>query len=123
MFLKYATKTTDAGVTVFGPLHGAAFLAYVVVTVLVSVDQAWGWRRTVVGLLAAVPPLATLPFDWWVERRRGLSDRWRLRAVASATGVERPVHLAVRHPLLGMATGLGVVAGLFGLALLAGPPA
>lgn len=123
MYLKYVPETTDAGVRVFGPLHGAAFLAYVVVTVLVAVDQAWSKRRALVALLASVPPLATLVFDWWLERRRGLNHRWRLRAVTSASGVERPVHLAVRHPLLGAATGLGVVAGLFGLALLVGPPA
>jgi integral membrane protein len=122
MYLKYVPETTEVGVKVFGPLHGAAFLAYLVVTVLVAVDQAWGKGRTALGLLAAVPPLTTLLFDWWVERKRGLNVRWRLRVATPATRVERPVSLLVRHPFLGALSGLGVVLGLFGLAMTAGPP-
>jgi hypothetical protein len=34
MYLKYVSGTTDLGVWLFGRLHGLAFLAYVVVTVL-----------------------------------------------------------------------------------------
>ncbi|WP_397420170.1 DUF3817 domain-containing protein [Pseudohongiella nitratireducens] len=34
MFLKYATATTELGVWLFGRLHGAAFLFYVVIAIL-----------------------------------------------------------------------------------------
>jgi integral membrane protein len=122
MYLKYVPETTEVGVKVFGPLHGAAFLAYLVVTLVVAVDQVWSRGRTTVGLLAAVPPLTTLLFDWWVERKHGLNVRWRLRVATPATRVERPVSLVVRHPFLGVLSGLGVVLGLFGLAMAAGPP-
>lgn len=122
MYFKYVPESGDAGVRIFGPLHGAAFLAYLVATTLVAVDQAWSKGRTIVGYLASVPPLMTLPFEWWVERRRGLNYRWRLRVATPATAVERPVHFVVNHPFLGILNGVGVVAVLFVVALLVGPP-
>lgn len=122
MYFKYVPESGDAGVRLFGPLHGAAFLGYVVATCLVAVDQAWGRGRTTVALLASVPPLMTLPFEWWVERRRGLNVRWRLGAATPATTVERPVHFVVNHPVRGILVGVVVVAVLFVVALLVGPP-
>ena len=38
MFVKYVPATTEVGVTVFGPLHGIAFIAYCLATVVVGVD-------------------------------------------------------------------------------------
>ncbi|MEO6518856.1 MAG: DUF3817 domain-containing protein, partial [Pseudoxanthomonas sp.] len=34
MWFKYGAGTTDLGVRIFGPLHGAAFVFYVAVTAL-----------------------------------------------------------------------------------------
>src|SRR5699024_1890214 len=39
MLLKYALQVTEVGVRIGGSLHGFVFLSYVVVTVLVAVDQ------------------------------------------------------------------------------------
>src|SRR5690606_12939990 len=61
MVLKYGTGTTDLGVRVFGLVHGVAFIAYGVTTLVVAVDQRWSLRRTVAGLACAVPPFATVP--------------------------------------------------------------
>ncbi|SKC58279.1 DUF3817 domain-containing protein [Krasilnikoviella flava] len=74
MFLKYVTETTEAGVWLFGRLHGAAFVAYVVIALVVAVKLRWGWFRTLVALAAAVPPLTTLLADWWLRRTGHLSD-------------------------------------------------
>jgi len=73
MFLKYVTQTTEAGVWLFGRLHGAAFVAYVVITVVVAVLQRWGWFRTLVALAAAVPPLTTPFAERWLRRGGHLS--------------------------------------------------
>jgi len=41
MYLKYhAAEPTTAGVALFGPVHGVAFMVYVVVTVLAAVSCA-----------------------------------------------------------------------------------
>lgn len=86
MVLKHGTATTELGVTVFGPVHGVVFLAYVLGTVLVAVDQRWPWRTSLVALAAGVPPFATV----WVERRLARAGRlggaWRL-----APGGDDPV--------------------------------
>jgi len=74
MFLKYVTETTEAGVWLFGRLHGAAFVAYVVVALVAAVKLRWGWFRTLVALAAAVPPLTTLLAEWWLRRTGHLSD-------------------------------------------------
>src|SRR5690606_26156654 len=55
MFLKYVTGTTDLGVWLFGRLHGAAFLLYVVVAVVAGMRLRWPMWALLVALLAAVP--------------------------------------------------------------------
>ncbi|MFE1783661.1 DUF3817 domain-containing protein [Streptomyces sp. NPDC059506] len=74
MYVKYVPETTELGVRIFGSLHGAAFVVYVAVTVLVAVRLKWPLRWTVLCALAAsVPPFATVVFEAWA-RRRGLLD-------------------------------------------------
>lgn len=71
MLLKYGTQTTELGVWLFGRLHGLAFLFYVVASVHAGVRQRWPLWALLLALLAAVPPLVTVPLEWWF-RRRGL---------------------------------------------------
>ena len=71
MWLKYGAGVTDAGVWLFGRLHGAAFLFYVVATLVAATRQRWPGWALLLGLLAAIPPLVTVPLEWWY-RRKGL---------------------------------------------------
>lgn len=71
MFLKYGTETTEAGVWLFGRLHGFAFLVYFVVAIVAGISLRWPWWATLLAALAAVPPLVTFPLEIWF-RRRGL---------------------------------------------------
>jgi len=123
MFLKYVTETTELGVRFGGMAHGVVFVAYVLTTVLVAVDQRWSTRRTLLGLAAAVPPFVTIPFDRYAERSGSLGERWRLTTESPGGALERPVAWLLRNPARGLATGLVAVAALTGLALLVGPPA
>ena len=75
MYLKYVTESTDVGVAVFGALHGAAFMIYVGVTVTAAWRLRWSVKVALIGLAAGVPPLATLPFEWWARRAALLSPR------------------------------------------------
>lgn len=68
MLLKYGTQTTDVGVWLFGRLHGAAFLFYVIVTLLSAMRLRWPWWAWTLALLAAVPPLVTVPLEAWFRR-------------------------------------------------------
>ena len=71
MWLKYGLQATDTGVWLFGRLHGAAFLFYLVATVLAGARLRWPGWALLLALLAAVPPLVTVPLEFWY-RRRGL---------------------------------------------------
>lgn len=68
MYFKYFTEFGELGVQVFGPLHGGIFLAYLLLTLLVSRAMRWRRRTTVAGLACSVPPFATLAFEIWVQR-------------------------------------------------------
>ncbi len=122
MFLKYVTETTELGVRIGGMLHGIVFVGYLVTTVVVAVDARWSARRTIVGLLAAIPPFFTIWFDVVSERQGALPSRWRLTETEPAGVRERLVAWLVRKPVQGVAVGLVAVAVLTGAALLVGPP-
>lgn len=68
MFLKYVTGTTEAGVWLFGRLHGGAFMVYVVVTLLAAWKLRWSWWVALVALAASIPPLVTIPLEIWLRR-------------------------------------------------------
>jgi integral membrane protein len=123
MFLKYVTETTELGVRVFGMVHGVVFIAYCLVTVLVTIDQRWPVSRLALGLVAAVPPFATVPFDRYAERAGLLGDAWRLRSEDPAGPLEKLTAWLLRRPAQGALVALVAVAGLTGIALVVGPPA
>ena len=74
MFLKYVTETTEAGVWLFGRLHGGAFVLFVAVALFAAVRLRWGWFRALVALAASVLPLTTLPAEWWLRRTGYLAE-------------------------------------------------
>jgi integral membrane protein len=123
MFLKYVTRTTELGVQVFGMVHGVVFIAYCLATGLLWVDQRWPVSRLALGLLAAVPPFATVPFERYARRSGLLGDTWRLRTEPPTGLLERVAAWLVRRPAQGALVGLLAVLGLTGVALVAGPPA
>jgi integral membrane protein len=67
MLFKYLIVGNEIGVQVFGPIHGALFVGYVVVTLLAA--RTFGWRlpSTLLGLACSIPPFATL---WFEHRQR-----------------------------------------------------
>jgi integral membrane protein len=80
MYLKYVPRTTELGVHVFGPIHGAVFVAYVVVALLTSRVLRWSPRTTVLALICSIPPLATV----WFERLATRNDRLPRQQVVPA---------------------------------------
>lgn len=68
MLFKYVVVHDEIGVQVFGPIHGVLFLVYLVVTVVAARTLGWGRWALALGLVASVPPLATLAFERWATR-------------------------------------------------------
>lgn len=68
MYFKYLGSGSELGVQIFGPLHGGAFIVYVLVALVAAYRLHWGAWPTLVALAASVPPLGTLPADWWLHR-------------------------------------------------------
>lgn len=91
MWFKYLTDAGDLGVRIFGPVHGAIFLAYVALTLLVSRALKWGPWVTLVALACSIPPFATAIFEVWALRTGRLGPG-RLDTAGTATG--RPTTLA-----------------------------
>ena len=61
-------RTADAeiGVTVLGPLHGALFIAYVLLALNLRPDQGWSTKTTLLILLGAVIPFGGYVVDRWL---------------------------------------------------------
>ncbi|GGA65704.1 hypothetical protein GCM10011490_15460 [Pseudoclavibacter endophyticus] len=83
MLVKYGFDGTGMIVTIGGSLHGAVFIAYLFCGFIVGVNQRFSWLMCALVLLAAIPPFATLLFDWWAERRGLLEGDWRPRTRVS----------------------------------------
>lgn len=118
-----ATSTTNI-VSIAGGLHGFVFLCYAAVTVFVWVNQKWRLPLGLTGLLLAVVPFATVPFELWVDRRGLLSGGWRL-----APGGEEPKGFVehvqawvLRHLLLSILLLVLFLVALYMTLLWLGPP-
>ena len=76
MYFKYVPETTELGVKIFGPLHGGVFMLYGVVAILAAVRLKWSFFwTTVLALVAAVPPFATVVFEVWARRSGRLTPQ------------------------------------------------
>lgn len=71
MAVKYGPPANEIGVHVFGPIHGALFVVYGLLVLVVARLRRWSPLTTLVALACAVPPFATVVFERRA-RRRGL---------------------------------------------------
>ena len=78
MFFKWVVgaEPTDLqlGVQVMGPIHGAVFLGYVLVSLLVARPLAWNSKTIFLALLASIPPFGSVIFERWAARRGELAE-------------------------------------------------
>ncbi len=122
MVLKYGLDAGDWGVRIGGGVHGFVFLAYLVVTTVVAVNQRWSAGALVLGWASAVVPYATVPFEVAVARRGMLDGDWRRSADGRSGFWDRLLFFVVRRPLLAVVIGVVAVALVFVVLLAAGPP-
>ncbi|XAS69002.1 DUF3817 domain-containing protein [Micrococcaceae bacterium Sec5.7] len=63
MFFKWIARTTELGVEIAGPIHGAIFIGYGVATLILWRLQRWPFAVALFAGLSAVVPFATLLFE------------------------------------------------------------
>lgn len=119
-----ATGVTDAVVPVAGGLHGFVFLTYCVVTVFTWVNQRWRASTGILGLVLAVVPFATVPFEIVLDRRGLLTGPWRLRPGGEDPSgfVEHAQAWVLRRPWSSVGILVLAVAIVFVVLLWLGPP-
>jgi integral membrane protein len=111
--------------TIIGGIHGAVFLGYAVTSAVVGVNQRWGFWRIALGVVLAIVPYATIPFERQVDGRGLLNGDWRRTESADprdANWFDRLFRWFINRPVLLIATMIVVVAAIFAGLLLIGPP-
>lgn len=71
-YVKYHDHS-PTGVQILGPIHGALFLAYVLITFNVRSLAGWSNRATLGVLLGAVVPFGGYAVERWVARRQQIT--------------------------------------------------
>lgn len=124
MVLKYVTRTTDLGVSVFGLLHGVVFLAYVLVSLGLWVNNRWPAKVGLMALASGVPPYGTLWFERFALRNHCLDDSWRLRDTTTRPqgAPEWLLAWSVRRPVIAAVSAVVVIAATTSVLLWMGPP-
>lgn len=125
MVLKYS-GTTDAVIPITGSIHGFGFLCFVVMTVLIWINNRWNPVLGLVGLVVSVIPFAAWPFAVWADSKGNLDGGWRFRdtdATASPKGpFDWALYQAVRYPARSIIIIVIAVAVVFSVLLFLGPP-
>jgi integral membrane protein len=75
MFFKYVVVQNQIGVQIFGPIHGAIFVGYVLVTLALRNVQRWDNRTTFLALVASIPPFGTVVFERWATKHGKLGPQ------------------------------------------------
>lgn len=127
MILKY-TGVTPIGVRIGGGIHGFTFLSYCVATVLIWINNQWTIGRGALGLISAVIPFATIPFEKSAEKAGALHGEWRFKE-KTEDPTQRPQNLpehalafAVRQPIAALIIVIVALAVVFGVLLALGSP-
>ncbi|QHC54636.1 integral membrane protein [Rathayibacter tanaceti] len=125
MLLKYVVGVGDWPVSVAGPIHGFAFLAYGAAALVLAVNQRWSAGATALAVVSAVVPYATVPLERGFERNGLLEGGWRREATADPRDgrpTSRLLRWALGRPVLAAALVLAAVAVVFVALLVVGPP-
>ncbi|WP_142044923.1 DUF3817 domain-containing protein [Arthrobacter sp. SLBN-100] len=73
MYFKWIAGTTEIGVQVAGPIHGALFVGYGITALALWRLQRWPFVVAFFAGISAIFPFATLWFERWAGKRGYLS--------------------------------------------------
>ncbi|MCW2165663.1 integral membrane protein [Microbacterium hydrothermale] len=120
-----ATADLSVAVSIGGGIHGFVFLAYGATAVLVALNQRWGVGPAVVAIVSAVIPYATVPTEIWLHRTGRLRGAWRLDESEDPRDrrpLDRLLRFFLRRPAMLGVILVAVVAVVFAVLLILGPP-
>ena len=120
-----ATTGFALGVTIGGAIHGFVFLSYAATAVLLALHQRWALGPSVVAIVSAIVPYATIPTELWLARSGRLAGEWRLDEAADPADrrwYDGLLRWFLRRPWVLALLILAAVAVLFTVLLLIGPP-
>ncbi|ORB28229.1 DUF3817 domain-containing protein [Mycolicibacterium parafortuitum] len=76
MYFKYlGSPQTEIGVKIFGPVHGAVFVAFVAAALAVGYTVRWRALTWLLALLASIVPLGSVMFLIWADRTGRMGSR------------------------------------------------
>lgn len=120
-----AVAGLDIAVSIGGAIHGFVFLSYGATAILVALNQRWRVWPTVVAVVSAVIPYATIPTEIWLNRSGRLTGAWRLEETddpRDRTVLDRMLRFFLRRPwALALLLVVAIVV-LYVALLLVGPP-
>lgn len=128
MLMKYVLvrgEIGDLAVRISGTIHGFVFITYAATAVVVGLNQRWPLGRIGFGILTAVVPYATIPFDRWLDRRGHLDGGWRTEATDDARDlvwIDRLLRWFLARPVVLAVVFVLAIIALFAIALTLGPP-
>lgn len=82
MYFKWIARTSELGVEIAGPIHGALFIGYGVAALALWRFQRWPFTVALFAGVSAIFPFATIAFDRWAGKRGYLTERAAERAEA-----------------------------------------
>jgi integral membrane protein len=85
MYFKWIAKTTELGVEIAGPIHGALFVGYGVAALVLWRLQRWPFIVALFAGISAVFPFATIAFERWAGKRGYLTERAARTATVKET--------------------------------------
>ena len=112
-------------VTVAGSIHGAMFLSYCVVAVLVGLNQRWAIGRIAGAVALAIVPFATVPFDRRLGKQNALEGSWRTETSDDPRDqgfIDRLFRWFVARPVVLVLVIAIALPAIFAFLLFLGPP-
>ena len=112
-------------VTVAGSIHGAMFLSYCVVAVLVGLNQHWAMGKIAGAVALAIVPFATVPFDRRLVRQNALEGSWRTETSDDPRDqgfIDRLFRWFIARPVVLVLVIAVALPGIFAFLLFLGPP-
>lgn len=118
-----ATLGGSLAVTIGGGIHGFVFLSYAATAILVALNNRWRLAPTLLALVAAIVPYATIPVELWLQRRGLLAGDWlTIDPPADTRWYDGLLTWLLRRPWVLAVLIAAAVVALFVVLLLIGPP-
>ena len=84
MAFKYLpAEGNEIGVKIFGPIHGAVFVLFVLIALVTARALRWNLITTLLALASSIPPFGTVVFEVWAARTGRLAELSAAEPVAS----------------------------------------